>query len=44
MRSKWGVPCFRVIFSRENSGKGISIFHKNSGKGDNIWRKFHCLR
>ena len=38
------VPCFRVIFSMENSGKGISVFHKNSGKSDNIWKKFHCLR
>ena len=33
-----------VIFSMENSGKSISIFHKNLGKGDNIWKKIHCLR
>ena len=44
MRSTWGVPYFKVIFSMENSGKGILIFHKISGKGDNIWKKFHCLR
>ena len=30
----------RVIFSRKNSEKGMSIFHKNSGKGYNIWTKF----
>ena len=36
MRSTWGVPCFRVIFSMDHSGKGISIFDKNSRKGDNI--------
>ena len=35
-----GVPCFRVIFSRKNSEKCMSIFHKNSVKGYNIWRKF----
>ena len=34
------VPRVRVIFSRKNSEKGMSIFHKNSGKGYNICRKF----
>ena len=29
-----------VIFSRKNSGKGMSIFHKNSGNGYNICKKF----
>ena len=33
MRSTWGVPRVRVILSRKNSGKGMSVFHKNSGKG-----------
>ena len=28
------------IFSRKNSEKGMSIFHKNSGKGYNICKKF----
>ena len=35
-----GVPPIRVIFSRKNSEKGESIFHKNSGKGYNISKKF----
>ena len=35
-----GVPRIRVIFSRKNSEKGMLIFHKNSGKGYNIWKKF----
>ena len=35
-----GVPRVRVIFSRKNSEKGMSIFHKNSGKGYNIYKKF----
>ena len=30
----------RVTFSRKNSEKGMSIFHKNSGKGYNICKKF----
>ena len=34
------MPRVRVIFSRENSEKGMSIFHKKSGKGYNIWKKF----
>ena len=33
----------RVIFSRKNSEKGISIFYKNSGKGYNIWKKFQIV-
>ena len=35
-----GVPRVRVIFSRKISEKGMSIFHKNSGKGNNICKKF----
>ena len=35
-----GVPRIRVIFSRKNSEKGISIFHKYSGKGYDISKKF----
>ena len=34
------MPRVRVIFSRKNSEKGMSIFHKNSGKGYNICKKF----
>ena len=34
------MPRVRVIFSRKNSEKGMSIFHKNSGKGHNICKKF----
>ena len=34
------MPRVRVIFSRRNSEKGMSIFHKNSGKGYNICKKF----
>ena len=34
------MPRVRVIFSRENSEKGMSILHKNSGKGYNICKKF----
>ena len=34
------MPRVRVIFSRKNSGKGMTIFHKNSGKGYNICKKF----
>ena len=30
----------RIIFSRKDSEKGISIFYKNSGKGCNIRKKF----
>ena len=29
-----------VILSRKNSEKGMSFFHKNSGKGYNICKKF----
>ena len=29
-----------VIFSRKTAEKGMSIFHKNSGKGYNICKKF----
>ena len=28
MRSTWGVPRVRVIFSRKNSEKGMSVFTK----------------
>ena len=34
------MPRIRVIFSRKNSEKGMSVFHKNSGKDYNIWKKF----
>ena len=34
------MPRVRVIFSRKNSEKGMSIFHKNSEKGYNICKKF----
>ena len=34
------MPRIRVIFSRKNSEKGMSLFHKNSGKGYNICKKF----
>ena len=34
------MPRVRVIFSRKNSEKGMSIFHRNSGKGYNICKKF----
>ena len=34
------MPRVRVIFSRKNSEKVMSIFHKNSGKGYNICKKF----
>ena len=34
------MPRVRVIFSRKNSEKGMSIFQKNSGKGYNICKKF----
>ena len=34
------MPRIRVIFSRKKSEKGLSIFHKNSGKGYNICKKF----
>ena len=34
------MPRVRIIFSRKNSEKGMSIFHKNSGKGYNICKKF----
>ena len=34
------MPRIRVIFSRKNSEKGMSFFHKNSGKGYNIRKKF----
>ena len=30
----------RSYFQGKNSEKGMSIFHKNSGKGYNIWKKF----
>ena len=36
-----GVPRVRVTFSRKNSEKGMSIFHKDSRKGYNICKKFH---
>ena len=32
--------CFRVIFSRKNSERSMSIFQQNSGKGYNVWKKF----
>ena len=34
------MPRVRVIFSTKNSEKGMSIFHKNSGKDYNICKKF----
>ena len=34
------MPGVRVIFLRKNSEKGMPIFHKNSGKGYNICKKF----
>ena len=34
------MPRVRVKFSRKNSEKGMPIFHKNSGKGYNICKKF----
>ena len=34
------MPRVRVVFSRKNSVKGMSIFHKNSGEGYNICKKF----
>ena len=34
------MPLVRVIFLRKNSEKGMPIFHKNSGKGYNICKKF----
>ena len=34
------MPRVRVTFSRKKSEKGMSIFHKNSGKGYNIGKKF----
>ena len=34
------MPRVRVIFSRKNSEKGMSFFHKISGKGYNICKKF----
>ena len=34
------MPRIRVIFSRKNSEKGTSFFHKKSGKGYNICKKF----
>ena len=34
------MPRVRIIFSRKNSEKGMSIFHKNSGTGYNICKKF----
>ena len=34
------MPRVRVIFLRKNSKKGMPIFHKNSGKGYNICKKF----
>ena len=34
------MPRVRVIFLRKNSEKGMPIFHKNSGKGYNICKKF----
>ena len=40
MRSTRGRGRIRVIFSRKNSEKGLSIFHKNFGKDYNIWKKF----
>ena len=40
MRSTWGCATIRVIFSKKNSEKGMSIFHKSSGKGYNVCKKF----
>ena len=40
MRSTRGCTRIRVIFLRKNSEKRMSIFHKNSGKGCNICKKF----
>ena len=34
------MPRVRVILSRKNSENGMSIFHKNSGKGYNICKEF----
>ena len=34
------MPRVRVIFSRKNSEKGMSVFDKNSGKGYNSCKKF----
>ena len=34
------MPRVGVIFLRKNSEKGMSIFHKNSGKSYNICKKF----
>ena len=34
------MPRVRVIFPRKKSEKGMLIFHKNSGKGYNICKKF----
>ena len=37
------MPRVRVIFSRKNSEKDMTIFHKNSGKGYNICKKFQIV-
>ena len=37
------MPRVRVIFSRKNCEKGMSIFHQNSGKGYNICKKFQIV-
>ena len=34
------MPRISVVFSGKDSEKGMSIFHKNSGKGFNICKKF----
>ena len=34
------MPRVRAIFLKQNSEKGMPIFHKNSGKGYNICKKF----
>ena len=39
MRSTWGACHELGSFSRKNSEKGMSIFHKNSRKGHNICKK-----
>ena len=39
MRSTRGVPLFRIIFSRKNFKKGMSIFQKKSAKGYNVCKR-----
>ena len=40
MRSTRGCATNLGHISRKRSEKGMSIFHKNSGKDNNIWKKF----